>query len=106
MPTFNCTECKQPYAGKVTLRWPINKAKMATVCLDCLDRLYKDEKGLPPIGAAARQFISWYQENKVTVAPQTTIRLQRERIEELERMVKDQARLLEIEGRQKGSAGR
>ena len=104
--TFNCTECKEPYKGKVTVRWPINQARYANVCLDCLDKLVKEEKGLPPIGEMVRGFISWYKDNRMLVPATTLIRQQKERIEELERLVKEQARLLEIEGRQKGSAGR
>lgn len=105
MPTYNCTECKTPYKGKVTVRWPVNAAKMATVCIDCLDELHRTEKEVPPLGAGVRAFVAWYRDHRMVVAPTTVIRQQKDRIAELELLVKEQAALLEQVGRQRRSTG-
>lgn len=90
---FKCNDCGLPYRGKTIVRWPATPSagRYITVCIDCLDRLINKEHAPSSI----REFVSWYNAEKVDVDPAVVARRLKLRNKELEDQVRELNRLLE-----------
>jgi hypothetical protein len=81
-----CRECgcKIKDLVRVTFARSILKKGSASICISCYERLCARENA--PL--AVRSFVKWYTENKVAIDPRIQVKQLKERVAELERLLK------------------